>query len=250
MAGSKTVEITTPDGVADAILAVPEGRESAPGVLMYMDIFGLRPVIRAMAEELAGHGYAVLVPNVFYRHGTAPVIELPAYIGEDERPDLVGQLIPVLQAHAPDRVLRDAEAYLRFLTGRPEVADGPVAATGYCMGAALALRTAAAHPEQVAAVAGFHPAPLVTEAPDSAHHVFPKIAAEVHLGLAEGDMTPESTRELNKTLDDAGIDHATEIYPGTLHGFSMADTGAFDSAALQRHWDRLLPLLGRTLGGS
>ena len=98
MVSSETVEITTPDGVADAVLAVPEGRGSAPGVLMYMDIFGVRPVLRAMAEELAGHGYAVLVPNVFHRHGAAPVVELPEFIGEDERPDLIGQLLPVLQA--------------------------------------------------------------------------------------------------------------------------------------------------------
>ena len=71
--------------------------------------------------------------------------------------------------------------------------------------------------------------------------------AQIHLGLAEGDMTPESISGLNRALDAAGVDYTSEIYPGTIHGFTMSDTDAFSPSGLQRHWDRLLPLLGRTL---
>ncbi|TQF06939.1 dienelactone hydrolase family protein [Kitasatospora acidiphila] len=246
----KNVRIPTTDGTADGFAAFPDGGGRHPGVLLYPDAFGVRPVLEEMARELAGHGYYVLVPNLYYRHGPAPVIELPAYIGEEERPAVFAQLMPLIQAHATERVLRDADAYLRFLTGQPEVSAGPVAAIGYCMGAMLALRTAAAHPDQVAAVAGFHPAFLVTDAPDSPHRVFPELSAQVHLGLAEGDMTPESTSKLNQALDAAGVDHSCEIYPDTIHGFTMSDTSAFNPAGLQHHWDRLLPLLGRTLADS
>ncbi|MFE9399910.1 dienelactone hydrolase family protein [Streptomyces flavidovirens] len=238
----KMLHIPTADGRAGAFAAFPDRGERHPGVLMYADGFGIRPVLREMARELAGHGYYVLVPNLFYRHGRAPVIELPEHIGEKVRPALMAQLMPLIEAHTAERALRDADAYLRFLTTQPEVAAGPVAVTGYCIGGLLAMRTAAAHPDQVAAVAGFH-GPVGADGPDS----LSKLTAQVHLGHAESDLTPEALGELNQALDAAGVAYTSEIYPDTTHGFTMSDTDAFNPAALQRHWDRLLPLLDRTL---
>ncbi|MEV8015898.1 dienelactone hydrolase family protein [Streptomyces sp. NPDC086554] len=244
---TKSLRIPTPDGQADAFAAFPDDGERHPGVLLYMDAFGLRAELEEKARELAGHGYYVLVPNLYYRHGPAPVIELPEHIADDLRPSIFAQLMPLVEAHTTERVLSDADAYLRFLTAQPEVGVGPVATIGYCMGAALAVRTAAAHPDQVAAVAGFHPGLLVTDAPDSPHRLGAKLTAQVHLGLAVDDLSPEALSELNQALDAAGVDYTTEIYPDTVHGFTMSDTDAFSDAALQRHWDRLLPLLERTL---
>ncbi|WP_055696748.1 MULTISPECIES: dienelactone hydrolase family protein [Streptomyces] len=244
---TKALHIPTPDGRADAFAAFPDDGGRHPGVLMYMDAFGVRPVLREMARELAGHGYYVLLPNVYYRQGPTPVLELPEHIGEDARPQVFAQVMPLIEAHTSERALSDADAYLHFLTSQPEVSDGPVAAIGYCMGAVLAMRTATAHPDRVAAVAGFHPGQLVTDAPDSPHHSVPRLTAEVHLGLAENDMSPEVMSTFNKALDSAGVGYTNEVYPGTIHGFTMADTDAFDAEALRRHWDRLLPLLGRTL---
>ncbi|MGW0917132.1 dienelactone hydrolase family protein [Streptomyces sp. NPDC002784] len=239
---TKTLQIPTADGQADAFAAFPVHGEQHPGVLMYADGFGIRPVVREMARELAGHGYYVLVPNFFYRHGTAPVIELPEHIGEEDRPAVFAQLMPLIEAHTADRVLRDADAYLRFLAAQPEVSAGPVAVTGYCIGGLLATRTAAAHPGQVASLAAFH-GPVGVDGPDS----LSKLSAEVHFGHAASDLTPEALGELNKALDAAGVGYTSEIYPGTVHGFTMSDTDAFNPDALKRHWDRLLPLLGRTL---
>ncbi|MCW2942114.1 MAG: dienelactone hydrolase [Actinomycetia bacterium] len=242
---TKTLLIPTTDGQADAFAAFPDHGERHPGVLMYADGFGVRPVLREMARELAGHGYYVLVPNLFYRHGPAPVIELPEHIGEEVRPAIMAQVMPLIEAHTDERILSDADAYLRFLTAQPEVGAGPVAVTGYCIGGLLAMRTAAAHPGQVAAVAGFH-GPVGADGPDS----LSKLTAQVHLGHAETDMTPEALGELNQALDAAGVDYTSEIYPGTVHGFTMSDTDAFNPSALQRHWDRLLSLLDRTLANS
>ncbi|WP_327371020.1 dienelactone hydrolase family protein [Streptomyces sp. NBC_01217] len=239
---TKMLQIPTADGQADAFAAFPDDGGRHPGVLMYADGFGIRPVLREMARELAGHGYYVLVPNLFYRHGPAPVIELPEHIGEEVRPAVFAQLMPLIEAHTPERVLSDADAYLSFLTTQPEAGAGPVAVTGYCIGGLLAMRTAAAHPGQVAAVAAFH-GPVGADGPD----LLSKLTAQVHLGHAETDMTPEALGELNQTLDAAGVNYTSEIYPGTIHGFTMSDTDAYNPAALQRHWDRLLPLLGRTL---
>ncbi|MER5438453.1 dienelactone hydrolase family protein [Streptomyces sp. NPDC002790] len=239
---TKMLQIPTEDGQADALAAFPDDGERHPGVLMYADGFGIRPVLRELARELAGHGYYVLVPNFFYRHGPAPVVELPEYIGEEARTSVMGRLMPLIEAHTIDRALRDADAYLRFLTTRPEVDAGPVAVTGYCIGGLLAVHTAAAYPRQVAAVAGFH-APVGVAGPDSLR----RLTAQVHFGHAETDLTPEALGELNQALDAAGVDYTSEIYPDTVHGFTMADTDAFNAAALQLHWEHLLPLLGRTL---
>ncbi|RKT09731.1 carboxymethylenebutenolidase [Streptomyces sp. 1114.5] len=239
---TKTLQIPTADGRADAFAAFPDGGGRHPGVLMYPDGFGIRPVLREMARELAGHGYYVLVPNFFYRHGPTPVIDLPAHIGEEVRPAIFAELMPLIQEHTAERVLRDAEAFLGFLTAQPEVAAGPVGLTGYCIGGLLALRTAVAHPGRVAALGAFH-APVGADGPDGLRG----LTVEAHFGHAASDVTPEALVELNRDLDAAGVGHTSEIYPGTEHGFTMSDTDAFDPAGLQHHWDRLLPLLGRTL---
>ncbi|BET49272.1 dienelactone hydrolase family protein [Kitasatospora aureofaciens] len=239
---TKTLQIPTADGQADAFAAFPAGGGPHPGVLMYADGFGIRPVLREIAGELAGHGYYVLVPNFFYRHGPAPVIEIPEHIGEEERPAVFAELMPLIEAHTAERILRDADAFLAFLTAQPEVGAGPVAVTGYCIGGLLATRTAVAHPDRVAALAAFH-APVAADGPDS----LAKLAAEVHFGHAEGDLTPEALGGINRALDAAGVGYTSEIYPGTVHGFTMSDTDSFDPAASQLHWDRLLSLLDRTL---
>ncbi|MFF3699088.1 dienelactone hydrolase family protein [Streptomyces sp. NPDC002221] len=240
---TKMLQIPTADGQADAFAAFPDDGVRHPGVLLYADGFGIRPVLREMARELAGHGYYVLVPNFFYRHGPAPVVELPAHIGEKARTAVMGRLMHLIEAHTIERTLRDADAYLRFLTAQPGVDAGPVAVTGYCIGGLLAVRTAVAHPGQVAALAGFH-APVGAVGPDS----LSQLTAQVHFGHAETDLTPEALAELNEALDAAGVDYTSEIYPDTVHGFTMADTDAFNPAALQLHWDHLLRLLGRALG--
>ncbi|MET9934471.1 MULTISPECIES: dienelactone hydrolase family protein [unclassified Streptomyces] len=240
---TKMLQIPTADGQADAFAAFPDDGERHPGVLMYSDGFGIRPVLREMALELAGHGYYVLVPNFFYRHGPAPVVELPERIEEEARTAVMGRLMPLIKAHTIERTQRDADAYLRFLTTQREVSAGPVAVTGYCIGGLLAVRTAVAHPGQVAAVAGFH-APVGAAGSDSLR----RLTARVHFGHAETDLTPEVLAELNQLLDAAGVDYTSEIYPDTVHGFTMADTDAFDPAALRLHWDHLLRLLGRALG--
>ncbi|MGW4056845.1 dienelactone hydrolase family protein [Amycolatopsis sp. NPDC004747] len=238
----QSLRIPTSDGHADAVAAFPGDGGPHPGVLMYPDGFGIRPVLGEMAEELAGHGYYVLVPNPFYRHGPAPVIDLPEHIGEEARPAVFAQLMPMIEAHTTDRIRRDADAYLAFLTSRPEVRPGPVATTGYCIGGLLATHTAAAHPGRVAALAGFH-APVAAAGEDSLH----RITARIHFGHAATDLTPEALAALNRTLDTAGVEYTSEIYPGTVHGFTMADTDAFDPTARQHHWDSLLALLGRAL---
>jgi carboxymethylenebutenolidase len=245
------LQIPTPDGEADAFAAFPDDGEQHPGVLFFMDIFGIRPELERRAQQLAEHGYHVLIPNLFYRHGPAPLLDLPEHIGQEDRAKALELLLPLVEAHTAERAQRDADAYLEFLTTRPEVRPGPIATIGYCMGGGQALRTAAAHPDRVAAVAAFHPGKLVIDAPESPHRsVIPAITARVHIGHAETDMRPEHVSELNEALDAAGVAYTSEIYPGTVHGFTMSDTSAFSAAGSEQHWERLLALLDDAFGAA
>ncbi|MDF3302884.1 dienelactone hydrolase family protein [Streptomyces tropicalis] len=244
----QTVDVPTEDGTADAYLVHPADGRPHPGVLLYQDAFGLRPHLRSMADRLAAAGYTVLVPNVFYRHGRAPVVELPEFIDLDARPEIFGKVGPLVQSLTPDLAMRDAAAYLRRLEEDPLVVDGPVALTGYCMGARLALLTAGTYPERVAAAAGFHGGRLATDAPDSPHLVAEHATAELYFGHADDDpsLPPEQIEQLERTLDAAGVRHRCEVYPGARHGFTQADTDAYDPKADERHWSALLDLLDRT----
>jgi len=246
---NSTVDIVTPNGSADAYLAVPDGRGRHPGVLVYMDAFGLRPRLEEMAQRLASEGYAVLVPNVFYRQGRAPLIDTSDLKDPEARGRHFEVLMPWIRGLTPERAMSDADAYLDFLTGHPAVDGGRVGVTGYCMGGALALRTAAHRADEVAAVAAFHPARLATDAADSPHLLVDRLQAEVYVASADHDagMPAEQQARLDQALEEAGVRHVCEQYDGAAHGFTMSDTAAYDEAATERHWKALLDLFARNL---
>ncbi|MFE9440419.1 dienelactone hydrolase family protein [Streptomyces sp. NPDC006602] len=242
------VDIPTPDGTADAYLTHPDDGAPHPAVLLYMDAFGLRPHLKSMADRLAGAGYTVLVPNVFHRYGRAPIVGLPEFINPAERPEIFQALRPAAETLTPEAAMRDAAAYLDWLAASPLTTDGPAGVTGYCMGAGLALRTAGAHPDRIAAAAGFHGAYLATDAPDSPHLLAQHITAELYFGHADQDSTnpAEHIDRLDKALTEAGVRHRTEVYEGAHHGFTQADTAMYAAEATERHWSALLDLLNRT----
>ncbi len=244
-----TVDIPTGDGIADAILAVPDGSGPWPGVLVYMDAFGPRPRLEEMAARIASEGYVVVVPNLFYRHGRVPVVDLPDLTVPENRSAIFDKLGPLMQSLTPELAMRDAGAYLDFLAADERVTDGPAGTVGYCMGGALALRTAARFPDRVAAAASFHGGRLATDAPDSPHREFGNIRAAVYIAHADNDgsMPPEQQRLVAETLAAAGVTYRAELYDGASHGFTMADTAVYDEAATERHWDNLLDLFRRTL---
>jgi carboxymethylenebutenolidase len=243
---SSTIDIATPDGVADAYLTRPDDGERHPGVLLLMDAFGLRPRIEEMADRIAQRGYAVLAPNLFYRAGRAPVLPFPDMTQEEGRAEFMKGVRSLMGELTPERAAADGAAYLDELA---KVAEGPVAITGYCMGVRLGVRIAAAHPDRVAALAGFHGGGLVTDEPDSPHRSAPALSAEVYLGHADEDpsMTPEQIATFDAALDEAGVRHRTEVYDGARHGYTMSDTPVYDEGAAERHFDALFDLLERAV---
>lgn len=244
---SATIDVPTPDGVADSYLTRPDGDAGYPGVLLMIDAIGLRPEIERVADRIAARGYVVLAPNVFYRGGRAPLWETPDLRDPESAGKFMSVLGPLMGAMTPAAVTADSAAYLDFLS---DVADGPaVGVTGYCMGGRLAWQIAAAHPGKVAAMAGFHTGGIVTDGEDSAHLLADNITAEVYWGHADNDrgMTPENIATLNDAMDAASIRYTTEVYENAAHGFTMSDLPAYNENAAERHFDALAALLDRTL---
>ncbi|MFD6888872.1 dienelactone hydrolase family protein [Streptomyces sp. NPDC059957] len=243
-----TVDVVTRDGTADAYLVRPDGAGTYPGVLLYVNALGIRPHIKSVADRIAAAGYVVLMPNLFYRHGRAPVFELPEFVDFGRQSELFERVGPVLASLTAELSMRDAEAYLERLADLPEVAAGPVAIVGYCLGARLALLTAGTYPQRVAAAAGFHGGFLATDAADSPHLVAHRVTAELYFGHADQDPTlpAEEIDRLEKTLSAAGVRHRAEVYEGAAHGYTLADTNFYDAASDERHWSALFALLDRT----
>jgi carboxymethylenebutenolidase len=240
------VDVTTKDGVADAYLVRPDDDRQHPGLLFIMDAYGLRSQIEAMADRIAAAGYVVLAPNVFYRAGRAPVLPIPDLSDPEQRASFFQSLRPLIGQLTAEAAARDGAAYLDHLAG---VAPGPVAVVGFCMGARMGWRVAAAHPDRVAALAGFHAGGLVTDAPDSPHRSASELTAELYFGHPDNDpsMSTEQIASLEQTLADAGARYHSELYRGAAHGYTMADTPAYDKAAAERGFTELFALLERTL---
>lgn len=246
---TETIEITTPDGVADAWIARPDDGEH-PGVLFFPDAFGLRPQIRDMIERIAGWGYTVLAPNVFYRQGTAEELEPKEDLSVAmNRESYMATLMPRVRAMTPDLSDPDTEAYISTLLSSSGVSGTAIGTTGYCMGSALSLRAAAGHPDKVAAAGGFHGGNLATDKEGSPHRVVAGTRAELYFGHADNDpsMPPESITRLEQALDEAGITYTSELYPDAPHGYTMADTASYQEAGAERHYRELEALYGRNL---
>jgi carboxymethylenebutenolidase len=243
---SSSVDVNAPEGIADAYLARPDDRPH-PGVLFIMDAFGLRPTIEEMVDRIALDGYVVLAPNVFYRAGRSPVLPQPDLTDPEQRSRFFQSLRPLMEQLTPERLAGDGAAYLDYLEA--VATPRPVAITGYCMGARVGWRIAAAYPDRVAALAGFHAGGLVTDAPDSPHRSAAQLNSELYFGFADQDpsMTAEQIATLERTLEEVGARYRSEVYEGAQHGYTMADTAAYNEAARERHFRELSALLQRSL---
>jgi carboxymethylenebutenolidase len=243
---AETIDVVTPDGVADCYLTKPTGDGPYPPVLFVMDGLGLRPRIEHMADRIAAQGYVVLAPNVFYRAGRAPLWETPRLRDPGARGTFVQMLGPLMGALTPAAVALDGGAYLDKLG---ELANGPVGVVGYCFGGRMGWTIAAAYPDRVAALGGFHTGRMVTEDENSAHLLAPRVRAEVYWGHADQDqgMPPESIATLDRAMNDAGVRHTTEVYEGAEHGYTMSDRSAYNEAAAERHFTALFALLQRAM---
>jgi carboxymethylenebutenolidase len=240
------VDLDTADGRMDCYVFTPQDDGSWPAVIFYMDAFGIRPNLAGMAERLATHGYAVVVPNLYYRSGAFAPFDPKLVVSEGPERDRFKGMI---QSINDTMVMRDTAAVLELIDTHPAVRGGRIGVVGYCMGGGFALSAAGTFPERVAAAASFHGGSLATDKPDSAHRLAHRITARVYVGVAEIDasFSPEQQSRLERALADAGVNYTVEIYKGAKHGFAVTGHLVYDREASERHWQRLLRLLNEAL---
>ncbi|HEU0192015.1 MAG TPA: alpha/beta fold hydrolase [Mycobacterium sp.] len=240
-----TDTISTPDGTCTVRLVTPDGAGPWPGVVMYPDAGGVRDAFFSMAAHLAGLGYAVLLPDVYYRHpGWAPFDMATAFADPKER----GRVMSLMHIVTPDVMAADAAAFFDYLAGRPEVRGERFGVCGYCMGGRTSLVVAGRVPDRVAAAASFHGGNLVTDKPDSPHLLADRIRAAVYVGGAHRDasFTKRDAETLEQSLTAAGVEHTIETYAGE-HGFAVPDNPPYDAAAAERHWAAMRDLFAAKL---
>lgn len=241
----RSVLVTTSDGTCDASLHTQGGTGPWPAVIMYHDAGGARATFSAMAEQLAGFGYTVLLPNLYYRRGEFEPFDVrTVFTDPDERARLMELAGSVTEVGAA----RDTAAILDFLAEQPEVAGTKVGTTGYCMGGSLALTAAGRFPDRVAAAASIHGGQIASTAPDSPHLLTGSMKAQVYIAGAENDSSfdAEQFDRMSSALTGAQVEHTLVTYPAA-HGFAIPDNPTFDDKADERHWQALRDLYASTL---
>lgn len=244
-----TDSITTADGTCPVTLHTPEGPDVAgpwPGIVMYPDAGGARQTFREMGDKLAGLGYAVLVPDVYYRDGDWAPFEMATVFNDDaERKRLYSMISSV----TPDIMAADADPFFTYLASRPEVSGDAFGTTGYCMGGRTSLVVAGRVPSGVAAAMSFHGGGLASDDPGSPHLLADQMKAAIYVGGAENDasFTTDAAETLAKALTAAGVEYTLEWY-AAAHGFAVPDSPRYDPAAAQRHWDAMQSFFGTHLG--
>ena len=233
------VDIRTPDGTADAYFAHP-ARGAYPGVLMWPDIYGLRPAFRQMGKRLAESGYSVLVVNPFYRTKRAPTApEHPDF----EDPATRAALMALMGSLTAQTAVTDAKAFVAWLDGQASVdRKRRMGTTGYCMSGPFTMRTAAAFPDRIGAGASFHGGGLVTDKPDSPHLLVAKMKAQYLFAIAESDdqRQPETKDVLRTAFATAKLPAEIEVYAGTIHGWCPTDSRIYNHDQAEKAWSRML----------
>jgi carboxymethylenebutenolidase len=240
------VDIKTPDGTADAYFVHPSTGSYA-GVLMWPDIYGLRPAFRQMGKRLAESGYSVLVVNPFYRTKRAPTAPEHA---DFEDPATRAALMAQTGALTAETAVTDAKAFVAWLDGQPSVdRKRKLGTTGYCMTGAFTMRTAAALPDRIGAGASFHGGSLVTDKPDSPHLLVAKMKAQYLFAIAESDdqRQPEAKNVLRAAFAKAKLPAEIEVYAGTIHGWCPLDSRVYNPDQAEKAWSRMLALFKTAL---
>jgi carboxymethylenebutenolidase len=240
------VEIKTADGTCDAYFVHP-AKGKYPGVLIWPDIFGLRPAFKDMATRLAESGYSVLVVNPFYRTKKAPTAPEHPDFSDPPTRDALMALAGTL---SPQTALIDAKAFVTYIDAHPAVdRKHKIGTTGYCMGGSFVFRTAAAFPDRIGAGATFHGGGLVTDKPDSPHLLIPQMKAHYLIAIAENDdkQQPDAKTVLRDSFAKARLPAEIEVYSGTVHGWCPTDSPVYNHNQAEKAWSRMETLFAASL---
>ena len=238
----REIDIATADGAMNTFVTHPEEGGPFPLVIFYMDAPGKREELHDMARRIATTGYAVLLPNLYYRQVREFHLGMPGATRE--------RMAELMGGTSNAMACEDTRALLNFADAEPAMRDGPVGAVGYCMSGPFVFAAAAEFPQRIKAAASLHGVRLCTDEAYSPHLQAKRIEGEIYFGCAETDQwaPPEMIEALDAHLVKSGINYRIEWYPGTGHGFVFPQRdGLYHKASAERHWERLFALFQRNL---
>lgn len=220
------VEIKTPDGAMPAHWLTPDGAGPFPGVIVLMEAFGLVKHIEEVAERLAGEGYAVLAPDLYYR-------QLPDNkTGYDELPKAIGLMQKVDDA----KFIEDMKAAFAFMDKSGKVRAHRIGVTGFCMGGRLTFLTACALPDQVAAAAPFYGGGIHNHLAQASGIKAPLL---MFFADQDGFIPVAQVETIDAKLKELGKDYRIKRYADADHGFFCNHRASYNDAAARDAWGEL-----------
>ena len=243
-------KITTPHGQMDTFICHPEEEAPHPAVVIYMDAPAIREELRDMARRIATVGYYVVLPNLYYRHGTEHTYGFDH--AKTRQPDgqaHLKRMFELMTSLSNEKIISDTGPLIEFIRSDNAAKPGPMGCVGYCMSGQYVVSVAAAYSDDYAAAASFYGVGILTDAEDSPHLRASEIKGELYLAFAEEDefVPPEIVRALPAELAKSGVKHRIEIYPDTGHGFAFPNRPAYHKVSGERHWERIFALFNRNL---
>jgi carboxymethylenebutenolidase len=242
------VSVPTPDGDMRAFAFTPDkGAGPWPAAIIFMDAPAIRPALFEMGERLADAGYYVLLPDLFWRAGPYPPLDIVKARNGD--PEMTALFQKLRGSTGVEKQMVDAKACLDWLARQPQTRTGKVGVTGYCMGGGIALRAAGTFPDRIAAAASFHGGNMATDDEMSPHRLAPQMTAKVLVAGADEDRSFDEAQcgRLDQALKDAGVEAEVSIWKGVKHGWVPSDMPVHDAAGAERHWKELIALFDSTL---
>jgi carboxymethylenebutenolidase len=247
------VEIPTPAGSMDAFVSRPTGSAAVPLVIVFMDVWGFRPQLFAIANRIASQGYCSIVTNLYYRDGVkgfdfrnSQGQTLSMEVASKEQSDAVRRHGMALSNAMVDI---DVGAILKYFENEP-VSQGPAGSVGFCMGGRHALFVAGTRPERMVATASLHGTRLVSDSPDSPHWMAERFRGEIYCAFAEHDpyVSPDVVTTLDRLLGHSeNVKYRSTVHPGTRHGYSIPDRDIYDHQAAEQDWAEIFAMYARTL---
>lgn len=245
------VQIDTDAGKMDTFICHPDENGPHPAVIIYMDAPAIREELRDMARRLGTAGYYVALPNLYYRQGREGSYGFDyTRLMEDEQH--LTRMFGLMSSLSNEMIVNDTKPLIESIRKDPAAASGPIGCSGYCMSGQFVAAVGAAYPDDFAAIASYYGVGILTDKEDSPHLNASRIKGEFYMAFAAQDpyVPQEVLDALPAAMEAAGVNHRIEIYPGTEHGFAFPERPAYNKAAGERHWERMLALFERQLKGS
>lgn len=235
------IDIDTPQGKMQTFMARPDGDGPFPVILFYMDAPAIREELYDMARRIAGEGYYVLLPDLFYRFGS---IRFPF---RNARTRVIWQAAMADMPNA--EVMDDTRAMFALLDKDPAASKGPVGCIGFCMSGRLVVTAAGTFPERIAAMCSMYGVGIVTAKEDSPHFLVKDIKAECYFAFAETDATVPAyvIPTLKAELVAHDTNYRLDVHPGTSHGFSFPSRDIYHRETAEKCWSIFFDVCVRRL---